>query len=103
MQSWPPAHLHFAAMRPVVLLPSLQTGGAERVTLDFLVRLKGRGIDVPCCTVSSRRDGLLARELEEAGIERHDLDGGHLVDPLATWRFARLAKREKWDLVHAHG
>ena len=90
-------------MRPLVLLSSLQTGGAERVTVTFLERLKARGLEVPCCTVSSLDDGPLAAELDAAAVRRLDVGAERLIDPLALLRFVRLVRRERIDLVHAHG
>ena len=90
-------------MRPLVLLSSLATGGAERVTVSFVRRAHERGVPIALCTLQSRDDGPLARELAEAGVPRHDLDAKRLVDPSALVRYMRLLRRESIDVVHAHG
>jgi glycosyltransferase involved in cell wall biosynthesis len=90
-------------MRPLVLLSGLPVGGAERVTAAFLCRLAADGRSVPLCTVTSRHDGPLARQLADAGVRRLDLDARRLADPGALHRLLRLLVRERVDVVHAHG
>ena len=90
-------------MRALVLISSLATGGAERITVSFLCRLARMGIPALVCTVTARHDGPLATELSEAGVIRHDLGARRLADPLALLRLLRLLRRERIDLVHAHG
>jgi glycosyltransferase involved in cell wall biosynthesis len=90
-------------MRPLVLISSLATGGAERVTVSFLCRLARKGPDAMLCTVTARHDGPLAAELLEEGVIRHDLAARRLADPFALLRLLRLMRRERIDIVHAHG
>jgi glycosyltransferase involved in cell wall biosynthesis len=90
-------------LHPLVLLSSLATGGAERVTVSFARRLRAMGMDVAVCTLTARVDGPLAAELSAAGVPRHDLSARRLVDPRALVRLRRLLKRERPDVVHAHG
>lgn len=89
--------------RALVLLSGLATGGAERVTVSFVQRLRAMGIDAAVCTVTARHDGPLATELSAAGVPRHDLGARRLMDPRGLWRFGRLLARERPDVVHAHG
>ena len=90
-------------LRPLVLISSLAPGGAERVTVSCLRRMMHEGRPVPLCTVTSRGDGPLARELEGARVTRHDLGARRLADPAALLNLVRLLRREQYDLVHAHG
>ncbi len=90
-------------MRPLVLMSSLQMGGAERNTVSILRRLQSSGAGAALCTVSSREDQGLARELGEAGVLRIDLGARRLADPRALARYLRLLSRGGFDLVHAHG
>jgi glycosyltransferase involved in cell wall biosynthesis len=89
--------------RPLVLLSSLAPGGAESVTVSFLRRLKHSGRDVPLCTVTSQPDGPLARDVRLAGVTRHDLGASRLADAGALARLSALIRRERFDVVHAHG
>ena len=94
---------HHRTVRPLVVVSSLAPGGAERVTVSFLRRLKSAGHDVPVCTVSSQQDGALAEELRQAGVARYDLAARRLADARALLRLIRLIRGERYDLVHAHG
>jgi glycosyltransferase involved in cell wall biosynthesis len=90
-------------MSPLVLISSLAPGGAERVTVTLLSRLRREGMAVPLCTVTSRHDGPLAREVRNAGVQRMDLGARRLADPFALIRLIRLLRAESVDLIHAHG
>jgi glycosyltransferase involved in cell wall biosynthesis len=90
-------------LRPLVIVSSLAPGGAERVTVSFLRRLRSAGHDVPVCTVSSRQDGALAEELRQAGVARYDLAASRLADGRAVLRLIRLIRGGRYDLLHAHG
>lgn len=89
--------------RALVLISGLGPGGAERVTVSLLRLLRRRGCDAVACTVSSRHDGPLADELSASGIERRDLGIDRLADARAVTRLAGLVRRERIDLIHAHG
>ncbi|HEV8304527.1 MAG TPA: glycosyltransferase, partial [Gemmatimonadales bacterium] len=91
------------AFHPLVLLSGLAMGGAERVTVSFVRRLRAMGMDVAVCTLTARLDGPLAAELCAAGVPRHDLGARRLADPRLLVRLFRLLARERPDLVHAHG
>lgn len=91
------------AIRSLVLISGLATGGAERVTVSFLRRLTGTETEALACTVTARHDGPLAAELSVAGVIRHDLCARRLADPAALLRLVHLLRRERFDLVHAHG
>jgi glycosyltransferase involved in cell wall biosynthesis len=90
-------------LRPVVLLSGLATGGAERVTVSFVRRLRAMGIRAVVWTVTARHDGPLAAELSDAGVPRHDLGARRLADPRGLWRLGHLLAHERPDVVHAHG
>jgi glycosyltransferase involved in cell wall biosynthesis len=91
--------------RPVRLLlvvDSLEVGGAERQVVDLAVALRRKGYEV---TVACSIAGDLSGVLEEAGIPVRPL-----LDRLAkrrfslsyAWRLRRLLRKERFDLVHAH-
>ncbi|MFN3627127.1 glycosyltransferase family 4 protein [Parvibaculum sp.] len=94
----------FAALdpRPTILqvVPALETGGAERTTVDMaraIVAAGGRAI------VASR-GGRMVEELIEAGASHAEM-AVHSKNPvvmgLNVERLARLIEREGVDLVHA--
>lgn len=82
------------------VIPDLQTGGAERTTVDVARALAAAGHRA----IVASRGGRMVAELEAAG-------GEHVTLPLATksplgiWRNAgaltRLARKERVDLIHA--
>jgi glycosyltransferase involved in cell wall biosynthesis len=53
--------------------------------------------------MTARQDGPLATEIADAGVVRYDLDARRLSDPRALIRLLRLVRRERIDLLHAHG
>ncbi|MCA1688488.1 MAG: glycosyltransferase family 4 protein [Actinobacteria bacterium] len=91
--------------RPVRLLlvvDSLEMGGAERQVVDLAVALRRKGYEVVvACSVA----GSLWGVLEEA-----DIPVRPLLDRLAkrrfsvayAWRLRRLLRSARFDLVHAH-
>ena len=90
-------------VRALVLVSSLATGGAERVTVSFLRRLAEQGRPAMACTLTSCDDGPLAKELAQAGVDRRDLGARRLADPRAFVRLLSLLKRERIEVIHAHG
>ena len=53
-------------MKILVVIPTLSYGGAERLLVTLLPKLKDKGIEVKVCTLSGPLD--LAQELEKEGI-----------------------------------
>ena len=90
-------------MHPLILISSLATGGAERVTVSFLCHEKIKKSEVLFCTVTDRHDSPLSDELSKNGVIRYDLSARRLADPFALLRLIMLIRRERIDIVHAHG
>ncbi len=91
--------------RPVRLLlvvDSLEVGGAERLVADLAVALRRKGYDVTvACSVAGDLSGLLGK----AGVPvRPLLDRlvKRRLSPVYAWRLRRVLRRERFDLVHAH-
>ncbi|MGB5949144.1 MAG: glycosyltransferase family 4 protein [Parvibaculum sp.] len=88
--------------RPTILqvIPALDTGGAERTTIDMahaIVAAGGRAL------VASS-GGRMLKELEAAGATHFEMDvhsKNPIVMALNVERLTRLAEREKVDLIHA--
>ncbi len=89
-------------IRLLLVVDSLEVGGAERQVVDLTVALrrKGYGVTVACSVA-----GDLSGALEEAGVPVRPL-----LERLAkrrlnlayAWRLRQLLRRERFDLVHAH-
>ena len=89
-------------VRLLVVVDSLEVGGAERHVVDLAVALARKGYEV---TVACSVAGGLSEPLEEANVPvRQLLD--ELVKRRVSVAFARelrrLIKEERFDLVHAH-
>lgn len=89
--------------RPLTVLqviPALETGGAERTTIDIAAALTRRGDRA----LVASEGGRMAGELADAGGELMALPVG-AKDPLRIGlngeRLARLVRRENVDIVHA--
>lgn len=82
------------------MITSLRTGGAEKLMVDLLPRLRSRGHDVELL-VFDGTDTPFRRELEAAGIRIHDLGkGGSVYSPLRLLRLIPFLRR--YDVVHTH-
>jgi glycosyltransferase involved in cell wall biosynthesis len=88
--------------RVLLVVDSLDTGGAERHVADLAASLASRGDAV---TVACSVAGPLAPALERLGVEVRPLLGG-LVKRRVSLRYARALRRliraEPFDIVHAH-
>lgn len=87
---------------PTVLqiIPSLDTGGAERTTVDMAVALVAAG----CRALVVSRGGRLVPELRNAGVEHIELpvhSKNPVVMGLNVERLTRLIETEQVDIVHA--
>ena len=96
---------HAPGSRPIRLLlvvDSLEVGGAERQVVDLAVALRSKGYVVSvACSVA----GDLSGALEEAGIPVRPLLRRLAKRRLSlayAWRLRRLLSEERFDLVHAH-
>jgi glycosyltransferase involved in cell wall biosynthesis len=90
------------SMRLLLVVDSLEVGGAERQVVDLALALRRGGHEV---TVACSVAGDLSGALEEAGIPlRPLLDrlAKRRLSPAYAWRLRRLLRRERFDLVHAH-
>jgi glycosyltransferase involved in cell wall biosynthesis len=90
------------SVRLLLVVDSLEAGGAERHVVDLAVALRRRGYEVT--VASSIADGL-AEPLERADIPVRPLLDRRVKRRLSlafAWRLRRLIKRGHFDLVHAH-
>jgi len=86
----------------LLVVDSLEVGGAERQVVDLAVALQRSGQEgTVACSVA----GDLSGALEEAEIPvRPLLDrlAKRRLSPTYAWRLRRLLREERFDLVHAH-
>lgn len=87
-------------MRILHVITSLQTGGAEKLMVDLLPRLKQLEQDVELCVFDGTKTSFY-EQLEAEGIIVHPLSiGGSVYNPLHIIRLYRLMK--DYDIVHTH-
>lgn len=87
-------------MKILHVITSLRTGGAEKLMVDLLPRLKRQGHDVDLLLF----DGVettFRRMVEDAGIKVFDLGKeGSVYSPVKLLRLIPYLK--KYDIVHTH-
>ena len=89
-------------MKILHVITSLRTGGAERLMVDILPRLKNNGIDVDLC-VFDGLDTPFKRELSNHGVNIIDFGIGHSVYSLSNlWKLACLLHKKRYDIIHTH-
>lgn len=87
-------------MKILHVITSLRTGGAEKLMVDLLPRLRQRGHDVDLLLFDGT-DTPFRREAEQAGIKVFDLGiGGSVYSPLRLLKLIPFFK--KYDIIHTH-
>ncbi len=88
--------------RILLVVDSLDVGGAERHVVDLASALERKGYEVSvACSVAGEFSGLL----EKAGIPVRPLLGRLVKRRLSVafaWKLRRFVKEGRFDLVHAH-
>lgn len=85
-------------MKILHVITSLRTGGAEKLMVDLLPRLKNMGDDVELCVFEGKRTPFMD-DLERCGVKIHKLTQS-LYSPKNLMRLIPLMK--KYDVVHSH-
>lgn len=85
-------------MRILHVITSLRTGGAEKLMVDMLPRMKAEGHEVDLCVFDGIRTPFY-EEIEEKGIKVIPL--GHSVYSL-KYVFKLINIMKHYDVVHAH-
>ena len=89
-------------MRILHIITSLATGGAEKLMVDLLPRLRDAGNEVELLCMDGTRTAFY-QQLEATGIRIHSLgEGVRMYNPWHIVRTARLLRRGKYDIVHTH-
>lgn len=87
-------------MKILHVITSLRTGGAEKLMVDLLPRLRDMGHEVELCVFDGVRTPFY-QELEAKGIKIIALrQGGTVYDPRNIVKLVALIK--KYDVVHTH-
>lgn len=87
-------------MRILHVITSLSTGGAEKLMVDLLPRLKADGLDVDLLLFDGT-DTPFRRDIECKGIKVFDLGkGGSVYSPSKFFKLLPFLRR--YDIVHTH-
>lgn len=90
-------------MRILHIITSLWTGGAEKLMVDLLPRLKDHGHEVELLTFNGDRTAF-REQLDEDGIKVYDLGCGastsSMYSPKNLFKIIPLLRR--YDIVHTH-
>lgn len=89
-------------MKVLHIITSLQTGGAERLMVDLLPRLRELGNEVELLLFDGSRTPFY-EQLEAKGIIIHALgEGGNVYHPRNMWRLTQFLREHRYDIVHTH-
>ncbi len=85
-------------MRVLLIIPTLDQGGAEKQLSLLASRLPRSGFDVHVCVLT--RSGPLHKLLDESGIPVHQIRKRWKLDPAAYLRTKKTIQSLRPDLVH---
>lgn len=86
-------------MRILYIITSLYTGGAERLMVDIIPRLRKRGLDVELLIF----DGTITpfyEELSKENVTIHSFGKGRIYNPFFVIKLIPFLKR--YDIIHTH-
>lgn len=87
-------------MKILHIITSLQTGGAEKLMVDLLPRLRDMGNEVELLLFDGTRTAFYD-ELESFGINIYSFSiGGYVYNPLNIFRLRKFLKN--YDIIHTH-
>lgn len=86
-------------MKILHVITSLYTGGAEKLMVDLLPRLKVAGHQVDICLFNATRTQFYD-EIERAGIKIIGLGKGNVYNPIIIPKLIKLMR--DYDVVHTH-
>jgi glycosyltransferase involved in cell wall biosynthesis len=87
-------------MKILHVITSLNTGGAEKLMVDLLPRLRDLGNEVELLIFDGTRTSFY-NELEQNGIKIHHLSiGGNVYNPINIFKLTKYLKH--YDIIHTH-
>lgn len=89
-------------MRILHIITSLNIGGAEKLMVDLLPRLKQRGVETELLLFVGIRT-MFYEQLESSGVKIHFLSqGGSVYNPQKIFHLYRFLRINKYDIIHTH-
>ena len=87
-------------MKILHVITSLSTGGAEKLMVDLLPRLRDLGNEVELLIFDGKRTAFY-NELEQIGIKIHHLSiGGNVYNPINIFKLIKYIKH--YEIIHTH-
>jgi glycosyltransferase involved in cell wall biosynthesis len=87
----------------LVVINSLEKGGAERLLVSSLPVLKKLNIDIEVLLLNAGNSvPSFISLLEESAIVIHDLKLSNIYNPIAILKIKRFLSNYKYDIVHVH-
>ena len=87
-------------MKILQVITSLQTGGAERLIVDIVPRLRQKGLEVDVCLFNGK-DTPFKQQLQSCGCNIYDLSNNeHYYSPIKIFKLWRIMRQ--YDIVHTH-
>lgn len=82
------------------VISSLSTGGAEKLVVDIVPRLRADGFDVDVCLFNGAKSPFY-NQLAQCGCKIYSFsDGGNVYNPMHIFRLRKLMK--DYDIIHTH-
>lgn len=78
-------------------------GGAEKLMVDLLPRLRDKGVDVELAIFDGRVTPLYKElALKDIKIHRFMEGGGNVYSPINLFKLLNLIRKGKYDIIHTH-
>lgn len=89
-------------MRVLHIITSLNIGGAEKLMVDLLPKLKAKGVETELLLFVGNRT-MFYDQLERENIKIHVFaEEGSVYNPKHLLRLYRFLKKNKFDVIHTH-
>lgn len=87
-------------MKILQVITSLQTGGAEKLIVDIVPRLREKGLEVDVCLFNGK-DTPFKQQLQTCGCKIYDLSyDERYYNPIKVYKLWRIMRH--YDIVHTH-
>ena len=89
-------------MRVLHIITSLNIGGAEKLMVDLLPKLKAKGVEAELLLFVGNRT-MFYDQLERENVKIHVFaEEGSVYNPKHLLRLYRFLKKNKFDVIHTH-
>ena len=87
-------------MKILQVITSLQTGGAEKLIVDIVPRLRQKGLEVDVCLFNGK-EAPFKQQLQRCGCKIYDLSyDDRYYSPIKIFKLWRIMRH--YDIVHTH-